>query len=307
MNDSTISVVIPCYNGASYLDETLRSALAQTHRPLEILLVDDGSTDNSVEIAESFAPHVTVYRQPNSGESVARNRGIELAKGDFVAFLDADDLWEPNKLEAQISQFNRVPELSCVYTDFCLLVNGVPVEAPARPESHSAPGFQTKMLLEWCVLPSTALVRRELAARVRFPEHVRDSEDIIFFLELRNLGPFSRIADPLTFYRRTASQQTEQPDHLFRSTQALFGWFNEHEAEFTRSESLVVRKNLIERLVYPHQMLFWKRDLDGVFRYRKLLGEMASPDIELPSELTKKLYPRWLYCLKDAIESFASR
>src|SRR4051812_13046945 len=99
----TISVVIPCYNGALYLRETLESALAQNYAPLEILVVDDGSEDDSAAIAESCGAPVRVIRQPNQGESVARNRGIDEARGDWVAFLDADDLWEPEKLERQVA------------------------------------------------------------------------------------------------------------------------------------------------------------------------------------------------------------
>src|SRR5262249_59293001 len=97
----TISVVIPCYNGARFLRETLASVLAQTLPPLEVLVIDDGSTDDSGAVAESFGPPVRVIRQPNQGESVARNRGIEEAKGEWVGFLDADDLWNPDKLERQ--------------------------------------------------------------------------------------------------------------------------------------------------------------------------------------------------------------
>ena len=94
----SVTVIIPCYNGAAYLREAIDSALDQTHPPLEVIVIDDGSTDDSAAIAESYGPPVCVIRQENQGESVARNRGIDEAKGDWVAFLDADDLWKPTKL-----------------------------------------------------------------------------------------------------------------------------------------------------------------------------------------------------------------
>src|SRR3972149_3633636 len=97
----SVSVVIPCYNGAVYLHETIESALAQTHSPLEVLVIDDGSTDDSAAIADSFGSPVRVIRQTNQGESVARNRGIDEARGDWIAFLDSDDVWNPTKLERQ--------------------------------------------------------------------------------------------------------------------------------------------------------------------------------------------------------------
>jgi GT2 family glycosyltransferase len=95
----TVSVVIPCYNGAKYLRETLESALNQTHPPLEVIVVDDGSTDDSAAIAESFGPPVRLIRQENQGESVARNRGIAEARGSHILFLDADDLLHSEALE----------------------------------------------------------------------------------------------------------------------------------------------------------------------------------------------------------------
>src|SRR5262245_48814013 len=88
----SISIVVPCYNGALYLRETLESALAQTVPPLEVIVVDDGSTDDSVAIARSFGNAVRVVCQQNKGVSAARNNGIQHATGDYIMFLDGDDL-----------------------------------------------------------------------------------------------------------------------------------------------------------------------------------------------------------------------
>jgi glycosyltransferase involved in cell wall biosynthesis len=95
----SISVVIPCYNGARFLRETLETVLRQTRPAAEVIVIDDGSTDAPAAIAESFGPTVRVIRQANQGESVARNRGIEEAKGNWIALLDANDLWEPSNLQ----------------------------------------------------------------------------------------------------------------------------------------------------------------------------------------------------------------
>ena len=95
----SVSIVTPCYNGARFLPETLRSALAQTVPALEVIVVDDGSTDDSAAIAESFGAPVRVLRQANQGESVARNKALSEARGTHVLFLDADDLLEPTALE----------------------------------------------------------------------------------------------------------------------------------------------------------------------------------------------------------------
>jgi glycosyltransferase involved in cell wall biosynthesis len=97
----TISVVIPAYNSAAYIRETLESVLAQTYPPLETIVIDDGSTDTTAEIVQSYAGRVRLLQQDHQGVSAARNLGIKEARGDYIAFVDSDDLWLPEKLRLQ--------------------------------------------------------------------------------------------------------------------------------------------------------------------------------------------------------------
>src|SRR5436190_9496549 len=99
MNSSLISCIVPVFNGDRYLAETLDSILAQTHRPIEIIVVDDGSTDGTSAIAAEYGEKIRYIRQENSGVASARNLGLQSARGDFIAFLDADDLWHAGKLQ----------------------------------------------------------------------------------------------------------------------------------------------------------------------------------------------------------------
>lgn len=108
-----ISVIIPVYNGARYLDQAIESVLAQTYRPIEIIVVDDGSTDESARVAQQFP--VRYCFQQHSGPGAARNRGVEQARGEFLAFLDADDLWAPEKLMWQIATLAAHPELDAAF------------------------------------------------------------------------------------------------------------------------------------------------------------------------------------------------
>lgn len=112
----TISVVIPTYNSAAVIRLTLDSVLRQTVPPNEILVLDDGSTDDTVSILESFAPKVSVIRQSNRGVAAARNELSRLATGDLIAFLDHDDLWHPRYLEVQSGQFARHPQAAAFFT-----------------------------------------------------------------------------------------------------------------------------------------------------------------------------------------------
>ena len=110
-----VSVIIPVFNGARYLRAALESVFAQTYRPFEVIVVDDGSADDSGVIAQSF-PDVRYIQQANQGVAAARNNGIEAARGEFFAFLDQDDLWKPEKLELQIDYLQRHPEIGYTLT-----------------------------------------------------------------------------------------------------------------------------------------------------------------------------------------------
>lgn len=111
-----ITVIIPVYNGERYLGEALKSVVAQTYRPIEIIVVDDGSTDGSADIVKSFVDSQILYfYQNNSGLSAARNQGTNLARGSFFAFLDADDVWLADKLTLQINTFKNNPNLDMIF------------------------------------------------------------------------------------------------------------------------------------------------------------------------------------------------
>lgn len=110
-----VSVIIPVYNGARFLRAALESVFAQTYRPIEVIVVDDGSIDDSGAIAQSF-PAVHYIRQVNQGVAAARNVGLEAAHGEFFAFLDQDDLWTPDKLKLQVDHLLKNPELGYTLT-----------------------------------------------------------------------------------------------------------------------------------------------------------------------------------------------
>ena len=110
-----VSVVIPTFNGVKYIRETLDSVLGQNYRPLEVIVVDDGSTDATRKTVGKYAPHVTLIVQARQSHPAARNRGIRCASGEFLSFLDHDDLWTPSKIEAQMNCFRNQPSLDLVF------------------------------------------------------------------------------------------------------------------------------------------------------------------------------------------------
>jgi len=233
-----VSVVIPCYNGSEFLPHTLRSVLAQSYPATEILVVDDGSTDNSAEIAESFGNPVQVLRQVNSGESVARNRGFEQATGDWVAFLDADDLWHPEKLAEQIRLIDE--DVVCIHTNFIYFgARRDVIDFRSTPEDRR---YTRATIAGGLGLnPSSILVRRSVAAR--FPEWTKSAEDIIYFLELLNEGRFRLAPKPLTANRAHQKSQTASVTSRLRFLATVTQWLSESDIILTAQEKEDVERS----------------------------------------------------------------
>ena len=116
MKAQPVSCIIPVFNGERYLREALDSILAQTHRPFDIIVVDDGSTDGTPAVVAGYGVQVRYVRQPNTGPAAARNLGVRSGGGEFIAFLDADDLWHPEKLARQMTRFREQPDLDLCIT-----------------------------------------------------------------------------------------------------------------------------------------------------------------------------------------------
>jgi glycosyltransferase involved in cell wall biosynthesis len=201
----SISVVIPAYNRSRFIAETLESVLAQTLQPDEVLVIDDGSTDDTAAIAESFAPRVRVYRRSNQRQAAARNFGVQQATSEWIAFLDDDDVWEPNKLERQMEELARHPEADLCYTGRVLLMQkgdtatfGRVIYAPPAKDIRRA-------LFERCsFFPSCVLIRRSTFLAVNgFDTKFRVCcEDYELWLKLLHSGTkFAACREPLLRYR----------------------------------------------------------------------------------------------------------
>ena len=113
-----VSVIIPTYNHAMYIERTLESVFQQTYKNYEIIVIDDGSTDNTQEVIKSYENKITYICKENEGTAKSRNLGLKIAKGKYVAFLDSDDLWMPQKLELQVTLLDKNIDIGLVCTDF---------------------------------------------------------------------------------------------------------------------------------------------------------------------------------------------
>lgn len=157
MEKPLVSVIVPVYNCGKYLAEAIESIWGQTYRPLEIIVVDDGSTDNSAEVANRFKGSVLYICQEHSGPGASRNKGIGLAEGEFLAFLDADDRWLKDKLSLQIEAFHEDPSLAMVFGYIRQFYSPeLGMNAQRDPDKEILRG----------ITPSVAMIRRDSFQRV---------------------------------------------------------------------------------------------------------------------------------------------
>lgn len=171
----TVSAVIPTYNGTRYLVEAVQSALAQTYGLLEIIVVDDGSGDDIEKLLLPFPDKVVYMRQENAGPAAARNKGVSLARGDVIAFLDDDDLWRPGKTAAQIRYLEENPECALVYSYPELIDEKgalIPNQPPARFPSGSV--YLDFVKRNRISTPSATLVRKQVFYEAGFFDENRE-------------------------------------------------------------------------------------------------------------------------------------
>jgi glycosyltransferase involved in cell wall biosynthesis len=215
MNRVPVSVVIPTYNCGHYLTEALDSVLGQTVTPQEILVIDDGSTDDTRERLIPYAKQIRCIYQENQGVSAARNQGIQESQGELVAFLDSDDVWHPRKLELQMEILGRRPELGFLGTST--------FDWPALPFPEiKRQAIDSVVSLRWeqfvartLVVPSSVMIRRNLLIQAGgFDNGLRCSEDRDLWLRISALSPVAKLDLPLTGYRFVLGSLSQQLDAL---------------------------------------------------------------------------------------------
>ena len=175
-----VSVIIPVYNGEAFVGNAIESVLRQRHRPLEIIVVDDGSTDGSAAVVRRFRERVRYHRQANAGAASSRNRGVSMARGPLISFLDADDLYVENKLTLQVQRLELNPRAEIVigYRQYLMLEDSA-TDSVFR--EHLEPAMSLQL--------GCGLFRATVFPKVgRFTESLRICDDWDWFLRARELG-----------------------------------------------------------------------------------------------------------------------
>lgn len=183
---SEVAVVIPCYNAASHLARALDSVLAQTYTDLHLCTIDDGSTDETPNILERYSDYGTPIHQQHAGQAAARNRGIRMSSSPYIAFLDADDYWLPEKLERQIAVLKQNPSVGLVCSDCATLREGMRVGSYFEKSPVPQTGKLFQRLARGCfIFTPTVLVRRKCLEELGlFNESLITSEDFNLWLRI---------------------------------------------------------------------------------------------------------------------------
>lgn len=193
-----VSVIIPTYNRAQRLGKAIDSVLAQSHQDFELIVVDDGSEDNTDELIENYNSDIVYIRQENSGAAAARNRGIEKARYNLLAFLDSDDWFAENKLKTQIQAMNRNPSCLISHTNEIWYRNGQILNQKLKHKKSSGDIFAQS--LELCAVGmSTIMIHKEIFDRYGFfDEGYPCCEDYEFWLRISAEEKFLLVEEPLT-------------------------------------------------------------------------------------------------------------
>lgn len=252
MND-LISIVIPVYNGTNYMRQSIDSVLRQTYSPVEVLVVDDGSTDRTAEIAQSYGDAIVFIQKENGGVATALNTGIERAGGDYVAWLSHDDVFLPNKLERQMEFLRSNPQFQASYTDYDIInADGMitqTIKTPWYPRREALRRLFGQMYING----STMLIeRRCFDIAGYFNPNYRYAQDADMWIRLLQHFDIGRLAEPLTQYRMHGAQGWQSRPDFVSDVQNTYNEIFERLSVEDLFPELAERKNHPKTLAFRH-------------------------------------------------------
>jgi glycosyltransferase involved in cell wall biosynthesis len=270
--DPLVTVVIPAYNAERWIDRSLASALAQTYRHIEIIVVNDGSTDRTVSLVEGAAlrdPRIRLVSTPNQGLAATRNVGISHARGDLIAPLDADDLWHPEKIARQVHVMkSSSPKVGLVY---CWAVE-IDEDDFIIPPVRNGPTAEGKVLTDVVanagIITSGAnpLIRRSyLDAIGGYDKNFRYCEDWKLQVCLAEICEFAIVPAHLVGYRRTAGSLSKNVSQMARSMESISDWITERWLEMPRE---IERRMIYSRCVYLAHLSLTNNQFADAIRYK---------------------------------------
>lgn len=270
--ESLVSVIIPVYNCADYIEQTVNSAINQTYKNIEVVLIDDGSKDNIEDkvnnLKEKYGDKIVYIRQDNSGVAIARNRGISEAKGQYIAFLDSDDLWLENKIEKQLKRISDTGYEAC----YCGYTEWYDVSGKMKNVKWNfVEGDCLEEFLKWNVWAQTGtwIIKKNILVNrnIEFTPNCSWAEDAEFFLKVISMTKVCCVKEYLTLYRIRENQSLSS-----QASKKL----DIRETEVWRRLSLWLKENRSQSIT-----LDIEKSIDLINRFR------------IPDLIIKKLYSCW--------------
>lgn len=275
--EGSVTVIIPVYNGEKFIRRAIDSVLRQTYPAAQIIVVDDGSKDPTREIVENeYGDRVTLLRQQNGGPAKARNAGLKIATGEFIAFLDADDWWQPEKLATQARDLQQHPEAVGNYSGLRVVNDdGSKHIGDAKPVDHTT----LWPTLRWCnpgIPPSSVLLRRSALEKLGsgFDERQLGSEDWNLWFRLVAKGQFCVSIEPVTVYRLSSGGLSGNAHHMYNDFMKML------------DDTLLADLKGIKRAV-------WRRRIISYQAFKACLTARAAGDKATEREYMKKSVMEW--------------
>jgi glycosyltransferase involved in cell wall biosynthesis len=290
---------MPCYNARQTIADSVKSVLQQTHQAIELIVVDDGSRDDSLQALGKFDdPRIKITTQSNQGVCAARNRGLTLAQGEYVAFLDADDTWSPNALKRLLSTLQTNPEAALAYGGWQNV--GLPggKGAPFIPPEYEGP-TKIEVLLQDCRWPIHAALTRRVAIEEAggFDTRYRTSEDFLLWLRIGSRHRIVRAPEVLAFYHHHGGDRaTSNPVRMARNHWLVQRAFLKEQPELAAQLGRRrVREVTTGVLLHKGYACYWARQLEAarhIFRMVMKTGYGSPKDWKymLPSLLPMSVH-----------------
>lgn len=240
MNTSPlVSVIIPAYNSERFLTAAVESVLAQTYPEVEVIIVDDGSTDNTAALADTLAEQdgcvrIKVLKQENSGQAAARNAALQVARGELIGFLDADDVYLPNKLRDQVSFLQNHPEYDLVHADYYICDENLEPITLHHKGQPPLPFPDLFVYRNWFP-PVVPLLRSSLVKKVGgFDVAFRGAEDWDYWIRCAQVSNFGYLPSAVAKYRTHSGQHHMRPGRIHKTLQII----NKHYSKDKRKHRL---------------------------------------------------------------------
>lgn len=251
-----VSVVIPAYECERYVIEALDSVFSQDYANLEVIVINDGSTDSTLELLKQYKHKITILDQPNSGSAVARNAGMAAAKGDYIAFLDSDDKWLPGKLLAQVNFLEKRLDFGLVSSnwvtwspdengDFCEIAIGDDHQTP-QDNRHFSGWLYCDLLFDCVVWTSSVVMRRTVFEQVGdFNVHLRRGQDYDYWIRTSRVTKMHKLDQVYAVYRMNNESVTNRPNEINFGYEVLINAVDNWGYQCVSGE--IVDKKLVER------------------------------------------------------------